>query len=210
MKIDIYFLNQKITTEIKKDIQVKDLIYNIKQYLTSENSNYILFDDKYNQLKETDTISTKQKNQLTFYLIKSVRNILANSEKKDNNNIKMNELIMKCTGAKKPLVKPPPPSRLGGLLEIIDNRNNNPNNGPGRDNAFERLINILQAFEDYNQLGRNEPLNNNNNNPVEADEGALRELQEMGFPEDRAREALINSRNDVNRATEILLGENGD
>ena len=122
----------------------------------------------------------------------------------------MNELIMKCTGAKKPLVKPPPPSRLGGLLEIIDNRNNNPNNGPGRDNAFERLINILQAFEDYNQFGRNEPLNNNNNNPVEADEGALRELQEMGFPEDRAREALINSRNDVNRATEILLGENGD
>ena len=209
MKIDIYFLNQKITTEIIKDIQVKDLIYNIKQYLTSENTNYILFDDKYNQLKETDTISTKQKNQLTFYLIKSVRNILTNTEKKDN-NIKMNELIMKCTGAKKPLVKPPPPSRLGGLLEIIDNRNNNPNNGPGRDNAFERLINILQAFEDYNQLGRNEPLNNNNNNPVEADEGALRELQEMGFPEDRAREALINSRNDVNRATEILLGENGD
>ena len=209
MKIDIYFLNQKITTEIIKDIQVKDLIYNIKQYLTTENTNYILFDDKYNQLKETDTISTKQKNQLTVYLIKSVRNILTNTEKKDN-NIKMNELIMKCTGAKKPLVKPPPPSRLGGLLEIIDNRNNNPNNGPGRDNAFERLINILQAFEDYNQLGRNEPLNNNNNNPVEADEGALRELQEMGFPEDRAREALINSRNDVNRATEILLGENGD
>ena len=209
MKIDIYFLNTKITTEIKKDIQVKDLIYNIKQYLTSDNTNYILFDDKYNQLKETDTISTKQNNQLTFYLIKSVKNIITNSEKKDN-NIKMNELIMKCTGAKKPLVKPPPPSRLGGLLEIIDNRNNNPNNGPGRDNAFERLINILQAFEDYNQFGRNEPLNNNNNNPVEADEGALRELQEMGFPEDRAREALINSRNDVNRATEILLGENGD
>ncbi len=209
MKIDIYFLNTKITTEIKKDIQVKDLIYNIKQYLTSDNTNYILFDDKYNQLKETDTISTKQNNQLTFYLIKSVKNIITNSEKKDN-NIKMNELIMRCTGAKKPLVKPPPPSRLGGLLEIIDNRNNNPNNGPGRDNAFERLINILQAFEDYNQFGRNEPLNNNNNNPVEADEGALRELQEMGFPEDRAREALINSRNDVNRATEILLGENGD
>ena len=209
MKIDIYFLNTKITTEIKKDIQVKDLIYNIKQYLTSDNTNYILFDDKYNQLKETDTISTKQNNQLTFYLIKSVKNIITNSEKKDN-NIKMNELIMRCTGAKKPLVKPPPPSRLGGLLEIIDNRNNNPNNGPGRDNAFERLINILQAFEDYNQFGRNEPLNNNNNNPVEADEGVLRELQEMGFPEDRAREALINSRNDVNRATEILLGENGD
>ena len=82
MKIDIYFLNTKITTEIKKDIQVKDLIYNIKQYLTSDNTNYILFDDKYNQLKETDTISTKQNNQLKFYLIKSVKNIITNSEKK--------------------------------------------------------------------------------------------------------------------------------
>ena len=32
----------------------------------------------------------------------------------------------------------------------------------------------------------------------------------MGFPEDHARQALINSRNDLNRATEILLGEGGE
>ena len=50
----------------------------------------------------------------------------------------------------------------------------------------------------------------NNNAPVEADEKSLRELQEMGFPEDRARQALINARNDINRATEILLGETGE
>ena len=41
-------------------------------------------------------------------------------------------------------------------------------------------------------------------------ENALRELQDMGFAEDRARQALINSRNDINKATEILLGEMGD
>ena len=52
--------------------------------------------------------------------------------------------------------------------------------------------------------------NNNNNSPIEADEKALRELKDMGFPEDRARQALINSRNDINRATEILLGEGGE
>ena len=32
-------------------------------------------------------------------------------------------------------------------------------------------------------------------------------MKDMGFAEDRARQALINSRNDINRATEILLGE---
>jgi uncharacterized UBP type Zn finger protein len=197
MKIEIYFLNSKLTTEIKKDIQVKDLIYNIKQYLKSENSNYILFDDKYNSLKETDTISIKQKNQLTFYLVKSKKSTTTNPEKKED-KVNMSELIMKCTGAKKP---------LQGRFRLVEI---NGLNVPGRDNnAFERLINILQAFEDINQMARNEQINNNNN-PVEADEGALRELQEMGFAEDRARQALINSRNDVNRATEILLGENGE
>ena len=29
----------------------------------------------------------------------------------------------------------------------------------------------------------------------------------MGFPEDKARQALINTRNNINRETEILLGE---
>ena len=28
----------------------------------------------------------------------------------------------------------------------------------------------------------------------------------MGFPEERARDALIRARNDISRATEILLG----
>ena len=86
MKIEIHFLNSKLTTEIKKDIQVKDLIYNIKQYLKADNnSNYILVDEQYNQLKENDTISSTQKQQITFYLIKSCKqlNNLINSEKKN-------------------------------------------------------------------------------------------------------------------------------
>ena len=113
---------------------------------------------------------------------------------------------MKCTGAKKLIEKPQGNNRVG-LLELIDNRNNR----QGRDNnAFESLINILQLLDDNNQIiFREEPIVNNNN-PVEADEQALRELQDMGFPEDRARQALINSRNDINRATELLLGEGGD
>ena len=45
---------------------------------------------------------------------------------------------------------------------------------------------------------------------VEVNEDYVKQLHEMGFPEDRARQALINSRNNINRATEILLGETGE
>ena len=210
MKIEIYYHNSKLTTEIKKDTLVKDLIYNLKQYLKTENSNFILFDSEQNKLKESDNISINKQNKLTFYLMKSSinKNNLINLDQKEKltENLNINQLIMKCTGAKKLIEKPQGNNRVG-LLELIDNRNNR----QGRDNnAFESLINILQLLDDNNQIiFREEPIVNNNN-PVEADEQALRELQDMGFPEDRARQALINSRNDINRATELLLGEGGD
>ena len=210
MKIEIYYQNSKLTTEIKKDTLVKDLIYNLKQYLKTENSNFILFDSEQNKLKESDNISINKQNKLTFYLMKSSinKNNLINLDQKEKltENLNINQLIMKCTGAKKLIEKPQGNNRVG-LLELIDNRNNR----QGRDNnAFESLINILQLLDDNNQIiFREEPIVNNNN-PVEADEQALRELQDMGFPEDRARQALINSRNDINRATELLLGEGGD
>ncbi len=210
MKIEIYYQNSKLTTEIKKDTLVKDLIYNLKQYLKTENSNFILFDSEQNKLKESDSISINKQNKLTFYLMKSSinKNNLINLDQKEKltENLNINQLIMKCTGAKKLIEKPQGNNRVE-LLELIDNRNNR----QGRDNnAFERLINILQLLDDNNQIiFREEPIVNNNN-PVEADEQALRELQDMGFPEDRARQALINSRNDINRATELLLGEGGD
>jgi uncharacterized UBP type Zn finger protein len=210
MKIEIYYQNSKLTTEIKKDTLVKDLIYNLKQYLKTENSNFILFDSEQNKLKESDSISINKQNKLTFYLMKSSinKNNLINLDQKEKltENLNINQLIMKCTGAKKLIEKPQGNNRVG-LLELIDNRNNR----QGRDNnAFESLINILQLLDDNNQIiFREEPIVNNNN-PVEADEQALRELQDMGFPEDRARQALINSRNDINRATELLLGEGGD
>ena len=217
MKIEIYYLNTKISTEINKNIQVKDLIYDLKKYLNSTDSNFILLDSDQKQLKETDTITLdKTKNSQTFYLIKSSikKNALINSDIKDKSkeDLKMNQLIMKCTGAKKALnIKnygSAHQTRLG-IFDIIDNRNNQ--NEEGGNNAFDRLINLLQLLEEneINNPGLREG-QMGNNAPVEADERSLRELQDMGFAEDRARQALINSRNDINRATELLLGEEGD
>ena len=217
MKIEIYYLNTKISTEISKNIQVKDLINDLKKYLNSTDSNFVLLDSDQKQLKETDTITNdKTKNSLTFYLIKSSikKNALINSDIKDKpkEDLKMNQLIMKCTGAKRALNIKNCGSAIQtrlGFFDLIDNRNNQ--NEEGGNNAFERLINLLQLLEE-NEI--NNPGSRDgqmgNNAPVEADERSLRELQDMGFAEDRARQALINSRNDINRATELLLGEEGD
>ena len=214
MKIEIYFLNTKLTTEIKQDIQVKDLLSDLKEYLNTKDSNFILFDNKHIQLKETDIISTKNAKQSTFYLIKSSlnkSNLIISEKKELNEKLTMEQLIMHCTGAKKPLdIKkqmPLNPNHRLPLLELFDNRNNE----GGENNAFDRLLNILQVLEENNQVAfRIRQENNNDNTQVEADEQALQELKDMGFPEDHARQALINSRNDLNRATEILLGEGGE
>ena len=207
MKIEIYFQNTKLTTEINKNILVKDLIFDLKQFFNSKDSNYILFDSNQAKLKDNDIISVeKDKNVKSFYLIKSSLNKNITPNQKETEKLKMNQLIMKCTGAKKPLEPkgqiPLIPSRFG-FLDIFDD-NNNLNRGR-ENNSFDRLINILQVLEENNIALRGGPPVNNA--PVEADEQALRELQDMGFPEDRARQALINSRNDINRATELLLGE---
>ena len=205
MKIEIYFLNSKLTTEIKKDIQVKDLISELKQYLDTKDSNFILFDDEHNQLKESETISIKNPKLSKLYLIKTSinKNNLINSSTKDN--LSINQLIKECTGAKKVLERAPAiqHGRIH-LLDIIGDRNN----AQGRD-YFDRLINFIELFDGNNPIIIREGGNNNNNNntQVEADEQSLRQLQDMGFPEDRARQALINSRNDISRATELLLGE---
>ena len=217
MKLEIYFLNTKLTTEIKKDIQVKDLLSDLKEYLNTKDSNFILLDNKYIQLKETDIISIKNSKQSKFHLIKSSpnKNNLIISEKIElREKLSKEKIIMQCTGAKKPLdVKKQIPiisNHRSPLLEIFENNNNNQG---GENNPFDRLLNFLQVLEENNQIGiRIEQVNNNNNNgtQIEADEQALQELKDMGFPEDHARQALINSRNDLNRATEILLGEGGE
>ncbi len=207
MNVDIYFLNTKLKTEIKKDIQVKDLINELKEYLGTKDSNFILFDDEHNQLGESETISIKNPKQPKLYLIKTSvnQNNLTNSPNKDNPNI--NQLIMECTGAKKVLEKASLNQNRINLLEVIGGDRNN---GPGGD-YIERLINLIEIFDGNHQIIiREGGHNNNNNNPVEADEQSLRQLQDMGFPEDRARQALINSRNDINRATEMLLGEEAE
>jgi uncharacterized UBP type Zn finger protein len=49
--------------------------------------------------------------------------------------------------------------------------------------------------------------NNQEGNNIEANENLVNQLKDMGFPEDRARAALIRAGNQLSIATDILLGE---
>ena len=56
MKIEIYFLNSKLTTEIDKDIKVNDLLLDLKNYFKMKDSNFILFDSNKKRLLNFETI----------------------------------------------------------------------------------------------------------------------------------------------------------
>ena len=168
-----------------------------------DQSDFVLFDNNFQKLKSTDSIKISNNNdKLILYLVKSSLN--ENNNNKNNINSQLernkeldeNEVIMKCTGAKKPLKK-----------RSFENFNRN------RFNDFEfrennRLNNLLNFLEELDpNIVFRFPVQNNNIQ-IRANENLLRQLQDMGFPEDRARQALINSRNNINRATELLLGYN--
>jgi len=213
MKLEIFFLNSKVTTEIEKNIKVNDLLKDLKIYFNAPDANFALFDSNQNQLNESDIISIKvDEKKISLYLIKS--NIYKENPKVGNlsGNMSIRKMITKCTGAKKDLeVITTNNQNKGNPSNILNLIGQNNPNGEENNNPVNRLLNLMQILEGINSdiriIDRD---NNNNNEPIEADEKALKELQDMGFPEDRARQALINSRNNINRATEILLGEGGD
>ncbi len=195
MKIEIIYQNTKLTTEITKDLNIKDLLQDIKYYFNTNDQNFTIYNSNYQKLKETDIIPlSKTTDKVILYLIKSSKNkqLLPNDSINLKENLNINQLIMKCTGAKVPIEK---------MVTLRGNRN-------GLNtfdfNSLDALLNILQGFGENNI----NPFRNQTG-PVEANEQYIEELKSMGFPEDRAREALIISRNNINRATEILLGEGG-
>ena len=63
---------------------------------------------------------------------------------------------------------------------------------------------MIQFLEDRNMIFQIRNIQEGN---IEANENLVNQLKDMGFPEDRSRDALIRARNDLSIATNILLGE---
>ena len=164
------------------------------QTIKQNTNNFLLLNEKNNVLPETELISPKEKTTQNYFLINS-----SNYLKEDEKEEPIEDYIMKVTGAKTKLEK-----------KKLINENNRihlfeqlPNGG-----NLGRLLEMIQFLEDRNmivQIRNNQPENNN----IEANENLVNQLKDMGFPEDRARDALIRSRNELSIATDILLGEGG-
>lgn len=69
---------------------------------------------------------------------------------------------------------------------------------------LDTLLTFLNGYEFEHNNQEEEKQN------IEPNENHVKELKEMGFPEERARDALIRARNDISRATEILLSGKED
>ena len=197
MKIDIYFESKIYSTEINQPIQIKEIISNFQKLINIPTSKLIILNNKKELLENSETINI-QNEKKTFYIIdKSKINL---NQITDFNIIEKEEpiekIITKATNAKIQLEKK--------KTEIRNNRldfNQELQNGGN----LGRLLAMLQTLEERNLI--NIQIINQNNNNIEPNENHVNSLKEMGFPEDRIRSALIRARNNINRATDILISE---
>ena len=125
---------------------------------------------------------------------KNIININNNNKPKENEPIE--DLIMKITGASTKLKSQTQnPENSYNILERLGREN------PNLGFLFEMLQNLEQRNLQIQQIRQI----NRNNQPIEVDENLVNQLKDMGFTEDRARQALRQCRNNIERATEILL-----
>ena len=196
MKIDIYFESKIYTTEINQPIQIKEIISNFQGFMGNPHSKLIILNNK-NEILENSQIINLQDENLTFYIIDKTK-ITLNDFSDYNiieNELQIEKLITKATDAKIQLEKKKTDIR-NNRLDFNQELQNGGNLG--------RLLAMLQTLEERNLI--NIQIMNQNNN-IEPNETHVNTLKEMGFPEDRIRTALIRARNNINRATEILINE---
>ena len=204
MKIEIKYENEILKSYSKKPISIKDIILNIKRKLNIKKEEILLvFNSKNNEIyEETDLLvpKEKEKNQIEYLNVikinnkKNIININNNNKPKENEPIE--DLIMKITGATTKLKSQTQnPENSYNILERLGREN------PNLGFLFEMLQNLEQRNLQIQQIRQI----NRNNQPIEVDENLVNQLKDMGFTEDRARQALRQCRNNIERATEILL-----
>ena len=204
MKIEIKYENEILKSYSKKPISIKDIILNIKRKCNIKKEEILLvFNSKNNEIyEETDLLipNEKEKNQiesLNIIKINNKKNIInINNNNKPKENEPIEDLIMKITGASTKLKSQTQnPEDSYNILERLGREN------PNLGFLFEMLQNLEQRNLQIQQIRQI----NRNNQPIEVDENLVNQLKDMGFTEDRARQALRQCRNNIERATEILL-----
>ena len=195
MKLNISYGSHSLSATVTSPITIQDITSSIKQTLNIPSTNLSVIDES-NQILNTSEVILPQ-NDMTknLYIINTL--LSPSTQKVETSQPSIEDLIMQVTEASDKSVLNKKPAATNTNMNILEQLSN-------ESNSLERLLNLLQGLESRNIQFRI----NNQQQPLEPNENYVRELKDMGFPEERARDALIRARNNISRATDILL--NGD
>ena len=189
MKLNLCFDQYNLSSTITVPLTIKEILSSMESQLSLPPSSYTVIDESNEILSESEIILpdiTKTKN---IYILRKNPSLTYISKIITVHPL-IEDLIMKVTDAKEKIqILPPKPElRSGFMYDQLSGTN------------FDTLLSLLNGYE-YQPNNAEEEEHN-----IEPNENHVKELKEMGFPEERARDALIRARNDISRATEILLG----
>jgi uncharacterized UBP type Zn finger protein len=229
MKVSIIYDNLSISTKLNKGIKVRELITNLKssqalKQLFKRENEVKLMDEKYNFIDDDEFLQVggDNQNEKKFYLI--VRNLFREKIMTEMSpKLEIDELISKVTDAKTKLkkVKPGKRTSLGNdhriqLIQQLANNFSQLPNIPGlqnRVNEINHFTNLLRTMIN-DELINVEVTGVNRvaqpSQPVVPDEQLLNQLKDMGFPEENCRRALVLARNNISRATDLLINDELD
>ena len=203
MELNLHYHTTIFSAKLTSNISIKDIILNLPEKLRNSSKHFAVLNSNNEKLKETDTIIFKDSSIVNLYLIPLIlpsyqQPIAEHKSTPEQQKKKLDELsktIMQCTHARK-------------QIKTEDVKQYHQTHSSHSHNILEQFLMNYHSFRlirDYDYANSH---NYDEHGNIEPNENYVRDLKEMGFPEDRARQALITSRNNLSRATDILL--NGD
>ena len=185
MEITIFYDEHSISITVNKSIKVSTLLNELKHYFNEINAQFSIVDEDRKALSPKTVINpNKPKRELFLFKIASYP-----KQKENKDTTQIEKMIMNETKAK-------------NLLKNVKY---------SKDSYDPKEIIDLEAKEDIEEDNNNNLYGGNNdgiNDSTNFNESNILTLRDMGFSEEQARNALIQARNNLNRATVILIQGN--
>ena len=185
MEITIFYDEHSISITVNKSVKVSTLLNELKHYFNEINAQFSIVDEDRKALSPKTVINpNKPKRELFLFKIASYP-----KQKENKDTTQIEKMIMNETKAK-------------NLLKNVKY---------SKDSYDPKEIIDLEAKEDIEERNNNNLYGGNNdgiNDSTNFNESNILTLRDMGFSEEQARNALIQARNNLNRATVILIQGN--
>ena len=185
MEITIFYDEHSISITVNKSVKVSTLLNELKHYFNEINAQFSIVDEDRKALSPKTVINpNKPKRELFLFKIASYP-----KQKENKDTTQIEKMIMNETKAK-------------NLLKNVKY---------SKDSYDPKEIIDLEAKEDIEENNNNNLYGGNNdgiNDSTNFNESNILTLRDMGFSEEQARNALIQARNNLNRATVILIQGN--